>query len=351
MGDYTRRLAIEIIKQGHKASIVAINDQYCNLPKSGLQNENECTVEVYRIPQSFSNKKRFQLIHTWIKDKKPDWFSLQFVLYAFHAKGLPFYLGENLKRFNNGVKWHIMFHEIWIGLEANEKHKNQLIGGFQKRIIKRLLKQLSPKILHTQLELYKRELSYLGYKSKLLNLPSNIPFTTKKAIKKKTDSLSLVVFGSIYPGAPINEFAKDISFYKKSTGKNVNITLIGRNGNEQKNWIDTLNLYNIPVTVLGEQSSTSISNTLHNSTIGIITTPLYLLEKSGTAAAMRLHNLPIIIVSKEWKPKRNFNLEIPEDVLIFKSNNFGDYIKLKDKNYNKHSINTIASTFLKSLSE
>lgn len=348
VGDYTRRLAIEITKQGHKASIVAINDHYCNLPINGFQNEDEFTVEVYRIPQSFSNKKRFQLIDIWIKDKKPDWLSLQFVIYSFQSKGLPFFLAKNLKRFNKEIKWHIMFHEIWIGLEANEKYKNQFIGGLQKQIINNLIKQLSPSIIHTQLELYKRELGYLGHTCTLLNLPSNIPLTAEKN-KEQTNHISFVIFGSIYPDAPINEFAFELSNYKKKTGKSINITMIGRNGNEQSNWIQIFKSYGIPVKILGEQPPESISHILLNSTIGIITTPLYLIEKSGSAAALRLHQTPIINVAKPWLPKRYFKYDIQKDVFVYTNGNFSSIENINFFKVETNAVSKVAQNFISSL--
>ena len=59
---------------------------------------------------------------------------------------------------------------------------------------------------------------------------------------------------------------------------------------------------------MGQQSQEVISKTLSKMSFGISTTPLLLIEKSGTAMAMLEHNLPIILVSKPWSVK-GYNLK------------------------------------------
>ncbi|WP_405410825.1 hypothetical protein [Maribacter sp. Asnod1-A12] len=347
VGDYTRRLAGEVIRQGNEASIISINDSFSTTVNSNTQIDDDITITVYRLPKTLSRNKRFQQLHTWIQQLDPNWLSLQFVAYSFHDKGLPFLLGKNLSQISKERNWHIMFHELWVGLANDEKIKYRIMGGVQKKIIAHLITKLSPKVIHTQTELYKREIGYIGYTSKLLSLPSNIPITSK--ITNTTNTIAMVIFGSIYPNAPYQIFAKEVATYLKETKQKATLTLIGRNGHEKNNWVSAFKSNNIPVTVLGEQSVSSISNVLSNSTLGVITTPAYLLEKSGSAAALRLHQLPIINVAKSWVPKRYFKYDAQNDVLVYSSGNFSAIKNLNTSKGETNSIHKVAENFISSL--
>jgi len=347
VGDYTRRLAGEVIRQGNEASIISINDSFSKTIEVTKQIDDDIAITIYRLPKTLSTNKRFQQLHTWIQQLDPNWISLQFVAYSFHEKGLPFLLGRNLTQLSKGRNWHIMFHELWVGLANDENIKYQIIGGLQKKIIANLITQLSPKLIHTQTEIYKREIEHIGHTSKLLSLPSNIPVTGK--ITDTPNTIAMVIFGSIYPNAPYQIFAKEVNRYLKETKQKGTLTLVGRNGHEKNNWVRAFKSNNIPVTVLGEQSVSSISNVLSNSTLGIITTPAYLLEKSGSAAALRLHHLPIVNVAKAWIPKRYFKYDFQNDVLIY---NPGNFSAIRDLNVSKGEINSIhkvAENFISSL--
>ncbi len=65
---------------------------------------------------------------------KPDVISLQYVPYAFDPRGLPFGLASRLRGVgNSGVRWHVMFHEICVGLGIGPSVKHRLIGALQQR--------------------------------------------------------------------------------------------------------------------------------------------------------------------------------------------------------------------------
>lgn len=352
VGDYTRRLAGEIIRLGHNAAILSLNDHFCISPEFGTQKEGDMAIEVYRLPMVLAQKERFKLADKWVQKLNPDWLSLQFVVYSFHSKGLPFFLGKKLEYLGRGRSWHIMFHEIWVGLADDEHYKLRFLGFIQRKLIKNLIAKLNPKVIHTQTEIYKRELQHLGINSQLLSLPSNIPLINIISEKTvKTDTISLIIFGSIYPNAPFLEFAQDIATYCAKTGQKATLTMIGRNGMEQEKWVAAFKSVGIPVIVMGEQSTETISKTLQESTIGIITTPFYVLEKSGSAAALRSHGLPIINVAESWRPKRYFELTAPVDVLVYKPGNFSEFRNLKNGSSTANSIVGVGEIFLRSLSD
>ena len=83
VGDYTRRLAGEIKRQGHDATIVAINDNYVKYKFAGIQISEGMELLVLRVPAIWTLKKRSEDIKSWINEINPEWLSLQFVPFQF----------------------------------------------------------------------------------------------------------------------------------------------------------------------------------------------------------------------------------------------------------------------------
>src|SRR5690606_17238359 len=96
-------------------------------------------------------------------------------IYSFNNKGLPFKLSNQLSKIGNNRKWHIMCHELWIGINKAEPLKNKAIGYVQKEIIKSLIKKLKIDVITTQSHLYLNELKKIVESPKHLPLHGNIP--------------------------------------------------------------------------------------------------------------------------------------------------------------------------------
>ncbi|GHV58593.1 hypothetical protein FACS1894182_11320 [Bacteroidia bacterium] len=136
VGDYTRRLAAEIIRQRHNASIIALNDRHCDTIIRTEQESDETLIPVLRIPDGLSDKERYHMAGDYIQSFNPEWLSLQYVPYSFQKKGLPFGLGKRLAIIGQERKWHIMFHELWIRIDKGAPSKHRIIGTPQKRLTK-----------------------------------------------------------------------------------------------------------------------------------------------------------------------------------------------------------------------
>ena len=354
VGDYTRRLASEIIRQGNGASIIALNDTFCK----GIKNENQISdnisISTLRLSSNTSIKERIYQAKFWINERNTDWVSLQYVPYSFNTKGIPLKLAIQLKTIGHH-KWHIMFHELGIGIENGASLKHKLIGKIQLCIIKSLRKKLKPKVVHTQTQPYLKLLNDLNFKAIYLPLFSNIP--NENIILKEKDinsEIVFVLFGGIHSNAPIENYAAEAILYSKEKNIKISLLTIGRNGNQLIKWIDCAKNQGLQIINMGEQSLSSISKTLSRSTIGITTTPLPLIEKSGSVAAMLAHKLPIICVSRDWNMK---NRNIPQFKYIYnyQKGNLEIIIEkvmkniLNDNTPNGHQVSQIANSFLTSL--
>jgi glycosyltransferase involved in cell wall biosynthesis len=352
VGDYTRRLAVELIRQGHEIEIIAVNDPWVREEFLGYQTSDGIPVKVYRIPSSVSSANRFDKATNYVKAFDPEWISLQLVLFAFNNKGLPFNLTKLLASLCKGRRVHIMFHELWLGLEKEAKLKILLWGWVQKKIITGIIGKLKPGVVHTQTQLHQFALSKINVKANFLPLISNIPVVVKKVqpvLEDRSQKISFVIFGSIYYGAPITEFAKEAGVFAKKYEVEICVTSIGRNRKNSDTWIKAFKLEGIKVELLGEQPSDQISHVLSNASYGISTTPYMLAEKSGAVMAMREHGLTVICVSRPYSPRVSFKLKPLPGIREYVVGNLEACLIASQSFSFSNNVETVSLEFIQSL--
>jgi hypothetical protein len=336
VGDYTRRLAGEVIGLGHRASILALNDQFVSQDLEGFQEAEGEVIAIRRLPSICSEKKRYAVAKSYIDSTAPDWVSLQFVPFSFHQKGLPLYMVIHINQLIGKRKVHLMFHELWVGMEENASWKHKIWGTAQKILIHLLLKRLKPNVTPTQSTFYQRRLANMGFSAQLLPLFGNVPRIAGNNPGQIMDKLNCregkctgVVFGSIRKNSPIDQFADEASLISKKEGIEFKLIIVGRSGVEKDYWINTWRKAGLEVQVLGEQPTAVISEVFENSSFGISTTPYPLIEKSGAVAAMREHGLPILCISNPWNhPDRLNNLPL-HGITLFRKNNLRHFLDEK----------------------
>jgi hypothetical protein len=350
VGDYVRRLAAELMQQGHPTAGIALSDQFVTEEVVASQPTASSDFPAMRLPAAWPAGQRIARAQQRISEFNPEWVSLQFVPFSYHAKGLPFLLGKQLAPLGVGRSWHVMFHELWVGMDRESTLKYILWGRVQRLLIKSLLTRLRPKVIHTQTPLYHAHLAKLGFDSQLLPLFANIPnigeeasrisaSSTPTATPKKED-VGIVAFGTIHPGAQIASFARDAARYAAQHAVSVSLTMVGRCGPEQDHWAETWKAAGLPVHLLGEQAPEVISETLRTASLGVTTTPLALIGKSGTAAAMQEHGLPVLSITQPWIPIDVPNPETPTGILAYQPGNFETFLIKESCSpvYNKLSI-------------
>src|ERR1700728_1452296 len=175
VGDYVRRLAGELIRQGHRSTAIALNDSHVSETLVEVQEIEGTAVSVMRLPSAAPWNDRTFEARTYLDIFGPDWISLQFVPFGFHRKGLCFGLGKNLAATNVRAPWHIMFHELWLGLGEMPPVKHRIYGALQRLIMMDLINRLRPRLVHTQAEPYRVVLKRENISAPILPLFSNIP--------------------------------------------------------------------------------------------------------------------------------------------------------------------------------
>jgi hypothetical protein len=333
VGDYVRRLLGELSKEGHDVTAISLNDQHIYEAFFGYQLFENESLAVLRLPSRWKSNQRFTRAEQWINEFDPDWLSLQFVPFAFNDKGLPYALGKQLFSMGKKRNWHIMFHELWVGMDREASIKYRILGKAQQIIIKSIIYLIRPKVIHTQAHLYQIQLAKLGITAHYLPLFGNIPVVSvgsvnhnSIAISATPQSMSLVLFGNIHQSSLVQLFTNEAAAYARATGTSLVLVLIGRCGPEAEHWLSAWKVAGLNVEVLGEQSSSCISATLQKATFGLATTPTALIEKSGTAAAMREHGLRVICAGRAWHPNTNITLRMPDGMVVYTPGNFEDCV-------------------------
>jgi len=346
VGDYTRRLAGEIIRQGHSASIIALNDRHIFTIEQTVQESDGIKIPVLRLPSVLSNKEKYNKAGKFIEDFDPEWLSLQFVPYAFNKYGLPFGLGKHLAKIGKGRKWHIMFHELWIGMAEDSSLRFRIIGFIMKQIVKHLIITLHPNHIDTNITLYQKQLQKVGFSSNVLSLFGNIPVLGNKQ-KKNNKELIFILFGNIHYGADLENFTDWLLDIQKNENNLVIVWFVGKNGLELNSWSNALQEKNVYFKVYAKQNESVISKLMLQADIGITTTPYCLVEKSGAVAAMLEHKLPIVCVAREWIPQ-NIDTNFRHNIIYWRPE-----IKLEDiikQPIHSHHLRDIAKLFLYNIS-
>lgn len=349
VGDYSRRLACELIRKSHEVAIIALNDRVSASLYDGLQSSNGIEVPVLRLPASMDERERFSLVGNYIRKFGPEWVSLQYVPFSFEKRGLPFSFGKHLKSLGSNIKWHFMFHELWVGLHGYSSFKLKMLGLMQKVIIKQMLAAINPESVTTSIGIYKKS---LGWKEvNLIPLFSNIPVAgMPEEEMRKPDNLTAVHFGC-FTGA-LEDYKRQVDFLTaigEKTGKTVCLEIMGNGGHYKEKALD------ISRRAFGEENvidrgflpEEAISNHLLRADIGISRADYTLFGKSGSAMAMLEHGLPLLLRGE--RPKEDIignNFPFKEQ-LIYPDDPSKEFAK-KDPVY---FIGEVSEIFMESLSE
>lgn len=307
VGDYTRQLARACVTRGHACTLLALNDQHTR----EATDQTDGGLREIRLPASLPWDERISAAAAHIKAAAPDWVSWQLVSYGFNPRGLlPSVLARRASELR-GRRTHVMLHEIWIGLEAGAKPRARLIGWLQKQTILRFLRALKASVSTTSNAAYQQALAHEGYTTRLLELFSNVPIASPAAegrglFHRHLLTLDLkqaligVTFGTLHaqwtPGAAIAWFHATA----RQLGRKPVLVAIGRGGPHAQGILNAFERAGITVANVGEQSEATVSQLLREADFGFAPHPWALIGKSGAAAAMLEHGLPVVVPRDDW---------------------------------------------------
>lgn len=302
--------------QGNEVALISLHDAFVSEAGKSMQREEGIDITVIRLPRSMDWKSKGNEVKAFIKSFNPDWASLQYVPYLFQEKGIPAGLAAMLHEIKADVKWHIMFHEIWIGISKISPLKHKIVGFFQRQVARRIVKTVQPRLITVSNVLYQLVTASAGIKAQILPLFSNIrksppnPGYVKTVYQKlnipegEEDKWKLAgIFGTLYPQARLEDLLADL--VKDNPDKKIGFISFGRIGeygiNEIKR-LEELFKGRINFTVLGLLEPAEISTVMQLLNVAISCTPQQHIGKSGVYSALKYHNVKVEVPVNEYLP-------------------------------------------------
>ena len=296
VGDYTRRLAGECAARDHDCTLIALNDPHVTRTSDTTSNE----LRIIRLPSAEAWTDRIASAVTQVRLIAPDWVSWQLVAQGFHPRGfLPATLLQNAPSLR-GPRCHVMLHELWLGLEVGAPWKHRVLGWLQRRGIVCLLDRLSPEVVHTSNATYAQALEREVGDVAVLDLFGNIPPVPSAEVPSPAFFTGLT-FGTLHPQWRPAATVEWLCATARRHGRTPALLVLGRAGVHAPAILDCFKRHGVRVETTGELSATELSRRLQTADFGIAPHPWALLGKSGAAAAMLDHGLPVLAPRDEWR--------------------------------------------------
>ncbi len=326
VGDYTRKLAIELIRLGHVCSIVALMDKFINFELKEKQEINKVYIDTLRLPFKSGLKKNSETLSLLVNSFCPNWISLQYVPFSFNNKGLPFDLTKYLKPVLYHFSVHLMIHEPGIGISKISPFKHRIIGFLQFRILENLIKNIRIKNVTTTNKLYQLVLSDKNINSEILTLFSNIDSFELNLDLKASLILNLFnldirerihwkiigIFGTLYPDSNLELELNNQFIQAEFECKKLIFFSFGFVGETGSNEISNLKiLFNNKITFItvGRVTEIEASHYVQLCDCMISCTPAQHVGKSGVFAFLKLHGLNILLPRKETLPEYDIKIQ------------------------------------------
>ncbi len=292
VGDYARRLAAELRRHGHETYLLSLYDWHVRQPTEEWQPQEGQQIPAYRLPAKLSAPEQDQLAAAWVAGIAPDWLSLQFVPYAFHVRGHAHGLPARLRQWGN-YAWHLMIHELWIGLEGRPwRIADQQL---QRLAVHRLRRTLRPAVVHTHLPLYRHRLEKVGFSVRMLPLFSNIAGEAD-VVPTPRNSFTIGIFSQVNHLEKMTDFLRAFHTELQAHQRNLSVRLVGGSPSRMQAVADFLIKAlpdGVPVSLTGFLSMRGISEAIQACDMGLTPVHRHLLGKSGSAAAFLAHGIPL----------------------------------------------------------
>ncbi|MDT0642503.1 hypothetical protein RM553_06620 [Zunongwangia sp. F363] len=333
VGDYVSRLAFNLSKEGFTSGVIALNDRF--VPEIKIEERTDDNIKYYvlRIPSGCNSGQKISTAEEWINSFSPEWVSLQYVGFGFNKYGLPLEL-LNLRKTLGNYHFHLMFHELWCGAAKESKIKERILGSLQKIFIRKLSATLNPREVFTNTQTSLQNLRKIGVQSKLTPVFSNIPTDKRgsdeqwnriledkclrQVTDKKEDWLILGFFGTVYRYMDIEGLLISATKAATGLGKQIGILSIGH-GRGQEIGKMAKNI-NAAYWQTGALDASLINRAMALVNLGVVTTRIDGLDKSGSAIAWLERGIPVVISSedsmykKEMEAKGVFQIFDKEDI-------------------------------------
>jgi hypothetical protein len=326
VGDFARQLADECVAQGHACALLALNDRYVDAPVEAAEKNG---IPVLRLPSLAGGRDRAIAFRERFA---PDWISLQLVAYGLHPKGLLFAARLHLQAIvAGGARLHLMLHELWLGNDEAPMWRHRVMGFLQRASLRRLIAALRPALITTTNPVYAAQFRTLGMEAGILPLCGNIPISldaplpeSVAAFRQSGKTWLGLFFGGLYREWKPEPFFGQLARAARLAGRSVGLVQVGNAGGEgEKIWSELARDYasTFHFITLGPQPAPTVSALMLAADFGVAASPWSVIGKSGSAAAMLDHGLPVIVTRDDFQPHFRATEPPTTDPLVHRGGN------------------------------
>lgn len=300
VGDYTRLLADELAARDHAVSILASHDPYVDDATRGPASLAP-QVPTLRLPASSPHGERLELARAFVREQQPAWISLQFVPYSFHGKGIPYRLADFLVGLGTAARWHVMFHELWVGALPGHGLRRRLVGVLQKTVILHSMRRLRPTVVSTQLPAHVQKLPYSDVA--LVPLFGNIPLAAPRELGDESrEPFRIVYFGGFHEDIPgLRTQFRQARRYAEAVGRPPVLIALGGGGRFAPMALAAAAEALGPDSIVqtGYLVEREVDRLLAGADLGLSRGDAINAGKSGTTIAMLERGLPVILRGRQ----------------------------------------------------
>lgn len=323
VGDYTRSLGEELARMGHESLIIGLNQNSSAYP--WVRRIGGEAVQPFSPPPAESRQDRIEASRLIVQEFDPEVISFQYVSYAFARRGLAVNIGRAFRRIAGNRRVDLNAHELWSGFDESASIRERVQGYLQYRLFLRFLRHLEPDTIHVSNPTYVELMRQIGRKARLSLLFGNVPVTdampapgTEGFEETAANVRRFLIFGTIHAEWPPEPLMTRLTGLAAREGFEPVIISAGRIGPGLPVWNRMIETHgsHCRFVRLGERSAAEISALINGADIGISTSPMCLIGKSGTVAAMLEHGMPVI-VNREHSLRYVPNIEPAEGYARF----------------------------------
>jgi hypothetical protein len=307
VGDFARTLARHCADLGHEIRLAAVREQ------AGAGEVSSPTGEL-RLHDIFQRPDEARKLAEWLQEFQPDWVSVHFTPFGFHPRGLGAQRAARLREWlPASARRHIMLHEIWLQPGRDGSLRHRALGWAQRRSVDAWAGPgWRPALVHTQARLHRARLQARGVTVELLPLCTNFEgrkilrtearaamkdWPNPAAQKNSTDTYWIGHFGAFHDqGWDFTAFAKKIASHPDLSGKRISFLALGRAQAASAAFAEAArNVSGANFHVIGELAAEKIPLALQACDAAFTSTPWDIIEKSGTVAAWRALDVPVLV--------------------------------------------------------
>lgn len=322
-GEHLLKLAGEFSRRGVRCSVLAVKSRTTQHPEAIDLPTGFGSMKVVRLPAAMPGRERLRQAAATLADLAPDWISMHFVCYGFNRKGVVFSERHWLPRLLRAYRVHLLAHELWVGHPAYDTLRNRFWRTLQKPCILSLLRRINPRVLDVTNPYWAELLEAEGIHAGILPLFSPLPVGEASAeawlwpvLREAGVPIDTAtrdrywIFGMI--GAPpqwwpIDALLKELVRIGTVHGRKIVVASIGRERPLDHQGERLRRLFpEIAFVMLGEKPGETISQFMNSIDFGLNQTPHYLIGKSGIAACMTEHGVPVIANWGDLEPGRTW---------------------------------------------